>query len=63
MNSIIKVSNWSDLDDLIDSLELTPTEVQLEFLYQVDSENLYWVELEITNISIEEYQNRRKTNE
>ena len=60
MNNIIKVSNWTDLDDLINTLDLNPNITQLEFLYQSEEDNLYWIELNVNDNSITEYQNRRK---
>lgn len=60
MNNIIKVSNWTDLDDLINTLDLNPNITQLEFLYQSEEDNLYWIELNVNDNSITEYQNRRR---
>jgi len=52
----------NNLDDLIDSLEISSDDMsqqQLEFLYISDSLNEYWVELDVSNYSINEYINRR----
>ena len=51
----------NDLDDLLDSLDISDdvSHQQMEFLYISDSLNEYWVELDVSNYSITEYINRR----
>ena len=51
----------NDLDDLLDSLDISDdvSHQQMEFLYISDSLNGYWVELDVSNYSINEYINRR----
>ena len=52
----------NDLDDLIDSLDISDdvSHQQLEFLYTSEANNKYWVELDVSNYSITEYINRRE---
>jgi len=52
----------NDLDDLIDSLDISDdvSHQQLEFLYTSEANNEYWVELDVSNYSITEYINRRE---
>jgi len=52
----------NDLDDLIDSLDISNdvSHQQLEFLYTSEANNEYWVELDVSNYSITEYINRRE---
>ena len=52
----------NDLDDLIDSLDISDdvSHQQLEFLYTSEASNEYWIELDVSNYSITEYINRRE---
>jgi len=54
----------NDLDDLIDSLDISDdvSHQQLEFLYTSEANNEYWIELDVSNYSITEYINRREEN-
>ena len=51
----------NDLDDLIDSLDISDdvSHQQMEFLYTSEANNKYWVELDVSNYSITEYINRK----
>ena len=55
----------NELDDLIDSLEISGdvSHQQMEFLYTSEANNNYWIELDVSNYSITEYINRKKEND
>ena len=55
----------NDLDDLIDSLDISDdvSHQQMEFLYTSEANNKYWVELDVSNYSITEYINRKEEND
>ena len=55
----------NELDDLIDSLEISNdvSHQQMEFLYTSEANNKDWVELDVSNYSITEYINRKKEND
>jgi len=53
------------IEDLIDSLEISNDEVsheQRNFLYTSEANNSYWIELDVSDYSITDFKDRRKSN-